>query len=102
MRQAQAYFLDIYKESNSIRIRSAILRKISDCDHKASQFQPQYGMLPIQQAALSFAIREASMQSYFLLLILFRMRNRCKISVSPDTSTCVFANQTALRCDTPS
>jgi hypothetical protein len=44
--------------------------------------------------------REASMQSYFLLLILFRTRNRCKISLSPDT--CVFANQTALRCDTPS
>ena len=39
---------------------------------------------------------------HFLLLILFRTRNRCKISVSPDTSTCVFANQTALHCDTPS
>ena len=42
------------------------------------------------------------MQSYFLLLILFRTRNRCKISVSPDTSTGIFANQTALHCDTPS
>jgi len=41
------------------------------------------------------------MQSYFLLLILLKTR-RCKISVSPDTSACVFANQTALHCDTPS
>jgi hypothetical protein len=56
---------------------------------------------PCQCGVCWRSIREASMQSYFLLLILFRTRNHCKICVSPDTSKCIFANQAALHCDTP-